>query len=116
MSVAASDLDASADFYARLIGAERVPAPDFPREVRWLGVGDTHLHLFDRQGDPAPRGHHVGVEVDLDVLIGAYRYAEELEAFDDDIFGGRLIELPGDVIQLYVRDPDGIQLEFYYAP
>jgi catechol 2,3-dioxygenase-like lactoylglutathione lyase family enzyme len=111
VSVAASDLDASADFYGRLIGAVRVPAPDFPREVRWLSVGDTHLHLFDRQGDPAPRGHHFGVEVELEQLVAAYRLAEERDAFDDDIFGNRLIELPGDVVQLYVRDPDGNLVE-----
>jgi catechol 2,3-dioxygenase-like lactoylglutathione lyase family enzyme len=111
VSVAASDLDAAADFYARLIGAQRVPAPDFPREVRWLAVGDTHLHLFDRGDDPAPRAHHFGVEVELDALVAAHRFAGEQGLLDDGVFGHWLVGLPGDVVQLYLRDPTGNLVE-----
>ena len=37
--------------------------------------------------------------------------AEKWGAFDDIAFKNRLVELPGDVVQLYVRDPAGKLLE-----
>jgi hypothetical protein len=41
-----------------------------------------------------------------------YRAAARRGAFDDRAFGSRLVELPGDVVQLYVRDPAGNLVEF----
>ena len=40
-----------------------------------------------------------------------YRVAERRNAFDDGAFRNRLVELPGDVVQLYVRDPAGNLVE-----
>ena len=37
--------------------------------------------------------------------------AEKRGAFDDIAFKNRLVELPGDVVQLYVRDPAGNLVE-----
>jgi lactoylglutathione lyase len=104
VSVSATDLSASTDFYARLIGATPIATPDFGTPVQWMAAGDTQLHIF--QSDIRPTSHHhFGVEVDLDTLVAAYRLAEEHDAFDDDAFSGRLVGLPGDVVQLYLRDP-----------
>ena len=41
-----------------------------------------------------------------------YRAAERRGAFDPDAFRNHLVELPGDVIQLYIRDPAGNLVEF----
>jgi hypothetical protein len=49
--------------------------------------------------------------VDLDRIVAAYRIAEEGDLFEDETFGGRLIGLPGDVVQLYLRDPEGNLVE-----
>jgi catechol 2,3-dioxygenase-like lactoylglutathione lyase family enzyme len=110
VSVSATDLDASAAFYEELIGAVPVPSPDFDIDVRWLAVGDTQLHLFTSD-DRGSRGHHFGVEVDLDTLVSAYRSAADRGIVDEDTFNGGLIGLPGDVVQLYLRDPRGNLVE-----
>lgn len=110
VSVNATDLQASVEFYARLIGAEPVATPDFPGAVQWMAVGDTQLHIF-ASDVRAPGRHHFGVEVGLDRLVAAYRMAAELGVFDDESFGHRLVGLPGDLVQLYLRDPSGNLVE-----
>jgi hypothetical protein len=47
----------------------------------------------------------------VDDLEPVYRAAERRDAFDREAFGNHLVELPGDVVQLYVRDPAGNLVE-----
>jgi catechol 2,3-dioxygenase-like lactoylglutathione lyase family enzyme len=110
VSISAVDIDTAAEFYARLLGARRLPTPDFGLPVAWLALQDTQLHIFQSDEPPASR-HHFGAEVDLDRIVAAYRIAEEGDLFEDETFGGRLIGLPGDVVQLYLRDPEGNLVE-----
>jgi catechol 2,3-dioxygenase-like lactoylglutathione lyase family enzyme len=108
VSVNARDLEESVEFYVDLLGAERIATPNFGLRVQWLALGDTQLHLFER--DIAPTSHHhFGVTVDD--VEPVYRAAERRDAFDRDTFRNHLVELPGDVVQLYVRDPAGNLLE-----
>jgi catechol 2,3-dioxygenase-like lactoylglutathione lyase family enzyme len=108
VSVNARDLDESAAFYAELAGAEPIASPNFGNEVRWLALGDTQLHLFRRDVEPGSH-HHFAITVgDVEA---AYRAAERRDAFDRTTFGNHLIELPGDLVQLYVRDPSGNLVE-----
>jgi catechol 2,3-dioxygenase-like lactoylglutathione lyase family enzyme len=102
VSVNARDLRQSVDFYAELLGAEPIPAPNFGSPVRWLAVGDTQLHLFE--ADLLPQSHH-HFAVTVNDLDPVYKAAERRGAFDRTAFGNHLVELPGDVVQLYVRDP-----------
>jgi catechol 2,3-dioxygenase-like lactoylglutathione lyase family enzyme len=108
VSVNAVDLEESAGFYVELLGAERIATPNFGLPVQWLALGDTQLHLFERDLQPTSH-HHFGVTVDD--LEPVYRAAERHGAFDRDAFRNHLVELPGDVIQLYVRDPAGNLVE-----
>jgi catechol 2,3-dioxygenase-like lactoylglutathione lyase family enzyme len=102
VSVNAVRLQESIDFYVELLGAEPIPTPNFGLPVQWLAVGPTQLHLFER--DLTPTSHH-HVAITVDDLEAAYRVAERWNAFDRDAFGNHLVELPGDVVQLYLRDP-----------
>jgi catechol 2,3-dioxygenase-like lactoylglutathione lyase family enzyme len=102
VSVSAHDLRESVDFYVELLGAEPIPSPNFGVPVRWMAIGRTQLHLFERDVQPTSH-HHFGVTVDD--LEPVYRAAERRDAFDRTAFGNHLVELPGDVVQLYVRDP-----------
>ena len=61
--VSVHDLDESARFYKDLVGLEELSSPDFPFPVRWLRIGDLQLRLFQSE-DPAPQGHHFGLDVD----------------------------------------------------
>jgi catechol 2,3-dioxygenase-like lactoylglutathione lyase family enzyme len=112
VSVHARDLQESVEFYVELLGAEPIPAPNFGLPVRWLAIGRTQLHLFERDVEP-PAAHHFGVTVDD--LVRPYRIAERRDAFDRTSFRNHLVELPGDVVQLYVRDPAGNLVELDYA-
>jgi catechol 2,3-dioxygenase-like lactoylglutathione lyase family enzyme len=108
VSVNALDLQESVDFYVDLLGAEPIATPNFGLPVQWLALGRTQLHLFERDLTPTSH-HHLGITVDD--LEPVYRAAERRGAFDDRAFGNHLVELPGDVVQLYVRDPAGNLVE-----
>jgi len=108
VSVNAADLQESVDFYVELLGAEPIPTPNFGVPVQWLALGRTQLHLFKRDGQP-PSHHHFGITVDD--LEPVYRAAERRGVFDRDSFANHLVELPGDVVQLYLRDPAGNLIE-----
>jgi catechol 2,3-dioxygenase-like lactoylglutathione lyase family enzyme len=108
VSVHARDLDESVAFYTDLLGATPIATPNFGHPVQWLGIGDTQLHIFQRDLQPTSH-HHFAVTVED--LEPVYRRAEELGAFDDVAFGHHLYELPGDCSQLYVRDPAGNLME-----
>jgi catechol 2,3-dioxygenase-like lactoylglutathione lyase family enzyme len=112
VSVNARDLHESIDFYVDLLGAEPIPTPNFGIPVQWLALGRTQLHLFERDLEPTSH-HHFAITIDD--LEPAYRAAERRDAFDRRAFGNHLVELPGDVVQMYVRDPAGNLVELDQA-
>ncbi len=112
VSVNARNLQESVEFYVDLLGAEPIPTPNFGLPVQWLAFGRTQLHLFERNLPPTSH-HHFGVTVDN--LEPAYRAAERRDAFDHNAFGNHLVQLPGDVVQMYVRDPAGNLVEIDQA-
>jgi catechol 2,3-dioxygenase-like lactoylglutathione lyase family enzyme len=101
-SVNARELDESVDFYVELFGAKPIPTPNFGLPVQWLALDRTQLHIFER--DVEPRSHH-HFAIAVDDLEPVFRAADRRGMFDRDTFGNHLIELPGDVVQLYLRDP-----------
>ena len=105
VSVNARDLQESVDFYIDLLGAELIPTPNFGLPVQWLALGRTQLHLFER--DLRPTSHHHLGGITVDDLEPVYRAAERRDAFDRGAFRNHLVDLPGDVVQLYLRDPAG---------
>jgi catechol 2,3-dioxygenase-like lactoylglutathione lyase family enzyme len=108
VSVSAVDMEASVGFYRELFGASPIPTPNFGFPVQWLRIGDRQLHLFER-GDEPPAMHHFAIEVeDLDAV---YELAAQRDCFDRTSFGHHLYELPGDCVQLYLRDPAGNLVE-----
>jgi catechol 2,3-dioxygenase-like lactoylglutathione lyase family enzyme len=102
VSVNAPNLQESVEFYVELFGVELIPTPNFGLPVQWLALGTTQLHLFERDLQPTSH-HHFAVTVDD--VEPVYRAAERRDAFDRRSFGNHLVELPGNVVQLYVRDP-----------
>ena len=112
VSINARDLDESVGFYVGLLEAEPIATPNFGLPVQWLAIGDTQLHLFERALEPTSQ-HHFAVTVhDLE---HPYRFAEARQAFDFESFGNHLVLLPGDVVQLYIRDPAGNLVELDQA-
>ncbi len=112
VSINARDLSESVDFYTDLLGAEPIPTPNFGFPVQWLALGRTQLHLFERDLQPTSH-HHFGITVDD--LEAVYRVAERRQCFDRQTFGNHLVLLPGDLVQLYIRDPTGNLVELDQA-
>lgn len=108
VSVSAKDLAASVEFYVDVLGAEPLATPDFGLPVQWLGIGASQLHLFEADVDPRSHHHFAVTVADLEPV---YRRAEARGAFDFDAFGNHLVELPGDMVQTYLRDPAGNLVE-----
>lgn len=108
VSVHAHDLDESVRFYTDLFGMEEIPAPGFPFPVRWLRVGSLQLHLFQSE-DPAPQGHHFGIEVDD--FEATYKKVREMGVQEESGYFSNVFELPDGAVQLYVRDPAGNMVE-----
>ena len=108
VSVHARDLEESARFYTEVFGMEEIPAPNFPFPVRWLRLGDLQLHLFVSE-DPAPRGHHFGMNVDD--FEAAYLKVKELGLREREGFFSKIYELPDGAVQMYLRDPAGNLVE-----
>ena len=102
VSVNARNLAEAVEFYVDLLGAEPIATPNFGLPVQWLALGRTQLHLFEKELQPTSH-HHFGITVDD--LEPVYRAAERRRAFDYESFGNHIVELPGDVVQMYVRDP-----------
>lgn len=112
VSINARNLSESVDFYTDLLGAEPIPTPNFGLPVQWLALGRTQLHLFERDIEPTSH-HHLGITVDD--LEGVYRVAERRQCFEYEAFGSHLVLLPGDLVQLYIRDPAGNLVELDQA-
>jgi catechol 2,3-dioxygenase-like lactoylglutathione lyase family enzyme len=108
VSVNATDLAASVEFYEALLGAVPLPTPNFGIPVQWLSVGDAQIHLFEADALPRNNGHFALTVVDIEPV---YRRAAERQSFDDEAFGHHLVRLPGDCLQTYLRDPAGNLLE-----
>jgi catechol 2,3-dioxygenase-like lactoylglutathione lyase family enzyme len=108
VSVVASDLAESLQFYVDELGLEPLPTPDFGFPVIWLRAGDCQVHLFERPGTP-PSHAHFGLEITE--FMPVYRRMKELGALDHVTFGNAMYELPGGGIQMYVRDPAGNLVE-----
>jgi catechol 2,3-dioxygenase-like lactoylglutathione lyase family enzyme len=103
VSVHANDLEESTRFYERLFGMQRVATPTFAFPVQWLRLGPQQLHLFVRSEIPAPRFHHVGLNVD-DFEAVYWRVCEQVLQDTSAFFSG-MFELPDGSVQMYIRDP-----------
>jgi catechol 2,3-dioxygenase-like lactoylglutathione lyase family enzyme len=113
VSILATDIDESTEFYSDVLGMERVPAPNFEVPVQWLQAGSGQIHLFERDIDPVPY-YHFGVTVDDFEAVYRRAKADELFANWDDTTDGSIYRLPDDTAQMYLNDPTGNLLEVDY--
>jgi catechol 2,3-dioxygenase-like lactoylglutathione lyase family enzyme len=103
VSISANDLEESTRFYIEVFGAAAIPTPNFGLPAQWLRLGALQLHLFQRSGEGAPKYHHIGLAVDDFEQV--YRISKERGLHDRTTFGTHLREIPGNIVQMYIRDP-----------
>jgi catechol 2,3-dioxygenase-like lactoylglutathione lyase family enzyme len=110
-----ADVEATKEFYVRVLGLKVGPRPPFQSTGYWLYLDDAPiLHLVQRPaGDAAKIGSgnldHVAFRgVDLDgtrATLGAAGIP----------FREQVVPRDG-TVQIFVHDPDGIQVELNFSP
>jgi hypothetical protein len=103
-------LEATRRFYSDLFELTELPRPEIPGiDGTWLGLGDVQLHLVDAAESgtlPDPVAPHWCLwVVDIDTAR-----AELVEAGIDYIEGAQ-----GDVVQIWIKDPNGQVVELQQA-
>lgn len=103
-------LDATRRFYSELFELPPIPRPVIPGVAgSWLGIGDVQLHLVDaaQSGDlPDPVAPHWCLWVaDIDAARA------ELEEVGIDYIEGA----QGEVVQIWITDPNGQVVELQQA-
>lgn len=107
VSIPTRDADRAALWYQKLFGLEELAAPNFGSPVRWFRIGDLQLHLYQRNEERAPM-QHFGLAVDD--FEAVYARAQEIGAVDQ-VRAHPLYITPAGEVQLYLRDPDGNNIE-----
>lgn len=103
-----SDVEQSAEFYAKVLDLSEIPIPAFDYPVRWFSLGENReLHLIGRKEagtSTGIRGNHFCLEV-TDILQ-AEKHLQDLGV------AYQPIKLrPDGVRQLFLTDPDGHYIE-----
>ena len=122
MLVLANDLEASRDWYERVLGLEEGPHPDFGVPVYWMylngqdvihitsareamTVADTSLENIAKGGRPI---HHVAFRAhDVSATLDHLR-ANDVPYIEQQASGDSLY-------QVFVRDPNGVVIELNFA-
>jgi len=109
-----SDLDASVEFYQRVLGLE-VAFRSEDEKTAFLSFGDEHhdLALFQRASAPAPGETHAGL-IHMGWQLASYgelqaAYAELLE---QGVEIERTIQ-HNVTNSVYIKDPDGLVIELF---
>jgi catechol 2,3-dioxygenase-like lactoylglutathione lyase family enzyme len=125
--VAADDIDATRDWYARVLGMKPGPHPDFGFPVHWMYLGDTdivHIGPSAKQAGEIQKKFLGRTSQDIGAGTGALDHI----AFRATGLRGMLEHLKKEKIsftqrrangqalfQLFLYDPNGIKIELNYA-
>jgi catechol 2,3-dioxygenase-like lactoylglutathione lyase family enzyme len=115
LNIRCADITRSRDFYAAL-GLKDGDRPPFTSQGYWMYLNnDPVVHLVQKKQGELNQGPGTG---DLDHVAFA---ADDLEAFRARLHERNIpfreVTVPSDKsVQLFVRDPDGVQLELNFPP
>ena len=125
--VAADDIDATRDWYARVLGMRSGPHPDFGFPVHWMYVGDAdvvHIGPSARQANERQKQYLGRASQDAGAGTGAVDHI----AFRATGLKGMLEHLRREGVeftqrrangqalqQVFFYDPNGIKIELNYA-
>jgi len=125
--VAADNIDATRDWYARVLGMQSGPHPDFGFPVHWMYVNDVdvvHIGPSAKQADDIQKKYLGRTSQDSGTGTGAVDHIafratglramlehlrREKVAFSQRRANGQAL------FQLFLYDPNGIKIELNYA-
>ncbi len=113
VNIRSADVEKTKDFYVRVLGFHLGDRPPFASRGYWLYLGaDPVLHLVQRQ--PGEFQHEGAGNVDH-IAFHAVDLESTRAALAADGLAFREASVPRDnSVQLFVRDPDGIQVELNF--
>ena len=113
VAIHVKDVEASCEFYRKVLRLEPMPRPAFTFPGAWFRLGDNQeLHLIGERTEPVlshNRGNHYALRVDN--LDDWERHFQNL----GQEFRARKMR-PDGAWQIYVRDPDGHVIELFTPP
>lgn len=124
--VAADDIDATRDWYARVLGMRSGPHPDFGFPVHWMYIGDVdvvHIGPSAKKADDNQRKYLGRTSQDAGTGTGAIDHiafrATGLRAMLDHLKneGIEFMQRRANgqaLFQLFFYDPNGIKIELNY--
>ncbi|MDQ3253590.1 MAG: VOC family protein [Acidobacteriota bacterium] len=102
------DLAKSREFYTNVLGLEELPAFNFDYPVQFYKINDRQqLHLSEWADTASFRGH---LCVEVEDFNEAFRRCKELGVIDTRPWG-RVRQIKGSVMQMFIRDPAGNLIE-----
>ena len=125
--VAADDIDATRDWYARVLGMKSGPHPDFGFPVHWMYIGDVDVvHIgpsAKMAGDiqkkylgRTSQGSGEGTGAIDHIAFRATGLGAMLEHLKREKIGFTQRRANGQALfQLFFHDPNGIKIELNYA-
>ncbi|OBR46309.1 VOC family protein [Paraburkholderia tropica] len=120
VAIKTADLDATVNFYTKVVGLKNFDRPAFKFPGAWLGTpgptGKPIIHVY--AGEPALAGGDsvaVGTAAIDHVSFSAVGYHDVLENVKKYGIDWRENEVPGGKIwQFFIYDPNGVMLEFTF--
>jgi catechol 2,3-dioxygenase-like lactoylglutathione lyase family enzyme len=116
--VLSKDLEKTRHFYCDVLGLRTGPRPPFDFEGLWIYVGDVAVvHVatqtsYEVSGRVEAAGRRHGSGSVDHIAFAADNYDELVSSFDRHGVKYRATRVPAsDLRQLFVLDPDGIQIE-----
>jgi catechol 2,3-dioxygenase-like lactoylglutathione lyase family enzyme len=111
------DLEATNKFYTEVLGMSLAKRPPFEFPGSWLQIGNTMIHVLAGKAayDADGKFRTAGGAVDH-ISITAEGYDDFAERFTRHGLAWREFAVPeADIVQLFVRDPNGILIELNFA-
>ena len=122
MLVLANDLEASRDWYERVLGLEEGPHPDFGVPVYWMYLnGQDVIHITSAReamtvADTSPENSAKGGRPIHHVAFRAHDVAATLDHLRANDVPYIEQQASGDSLyQVFVRDPNGVVIELNFA-
>lgn len=102
------NLEKCRDFYTNVLKLEELPAFNFDYPVQFYKINDRQqLHLSEWKDTPSFRGH---LCIEVDDFNEAFRTFKDLGIIDTQPWG-KVRQIPGGVMQMFIRDPAGNLIE-----
>ena len=115
VNIRVRDLDASKDFYVRVVGLRVGPRPPVASVGYWLYLGDEPvIHLVQIPSEQAPAGGSGAVD---HIAFRGIDFESTRDRFQALGVAFREALIPRDgTRQLFVHDPDGVKIELNFEP